>query len=451
MRRLEPVLWTKGTLLNPQHLQCQDRFLENSLQFQLQALEFRPWGFSRLQISQEALATGSFGISEASGIFPDGLPFDMPRSDTAPPARSIAESFEDGKEHVDVYLTVPQYREGGLNIVHAERDAVARYRAEMEMVRDENTGQSEKPVMVACKNLRLSIGDENRDGSSALRIARVHKTAANLFQLDPRLVPPLLDFGASDYLASMARRLVEILAAKSNELSSSRRQKNQSLADFTASDIPRFWLLYTANAALPALRHLFETRRGHPEALFSEMLSLAGSLSTFSSKIQPRDFPAYNHDELGLCFTELDIQLRTLLETVVPDNYVSLPLKGVQPSIYSTSLDNEKYLTNTRMYLAIAADLSQPELIMRTPQLIKVCSADSIDHLVQRALPGVSLTHVSTPPAAIPVKLNFQYFALNQNGGPWETILRARNLAAWIPGDIPNPRAELVIVLPRSE
>lgn len=450
MRRLEPVLWTKGTLLNPQQLQSQDRFLENSLQFHLEALQFRPWGFRRLQISQEALATGSFVISDAAGIFPDGLLFDMPRSDAAPSARSIAESFHEGKEHIDVYLTVPEYREGGLNILHAQRETIARYRAEMEMVRDENTGHSEKPVMVARKNLSLSIGDENRDGSSALRIARVHKTAANVFQLDPRLVPPLLDFGTSDYLVSIARRLVEILSAKSNELSSTRRQKNQSLADFTASDIPRFWLLYTANSALPGLRHLFETRRGHPEALFSAMLSLAGALSTFSSKIQPRDFPRYNHEELGECFTELDVQLRTLLETVVPDNYVSLPLKGVQPSIYSTSIDNEKHLANTRMYLAIAADLSQPELITRTPQLIKICSADSIDHLVQRALPGVSLTHVSTPPAAIPVKLNFQYFALNQSGGPWETILRARNLAAWIPGDIPNPRAELVIVLPRN-
>ena len=450
MRRLEPVLWTKGTLLNPQHLQSQDRFLENSLQFHVQALQFRPWGFRRLRISQEALAAGSVVVSEASGIFPDGLLFDMPRSDAAPPARSIAEYLDGRKEHVDLYLTVPQYREGGLNIVHAGREGEARYKAAMEMVRDENTGQSEKPVMVARKNLRLVTGEENRDGCSALRIGRVSKTAANLFQLDPHVVPPLLDFGASDYLVSIARRLVEILSAKSTELSGSRRQKNQSLADFTASDIPRFWLLYTANAALPGFRHLFETRRGHPEALFSDMLSLAGSLSTFSFKIQPRDFPTYNHDELGACFTELDIQLRTLLETVVPDNYVSLPLKGVQPSIYSTLLDNEKYLANTRMYLAIAADLSQADLITRTPQLIKICSADSIDHLVQRALPGVPLTHVSTPPAAIPVKLNFQYFALNQSGGPWETIVRARNLAAWIPGDILNPRAELIIVLPRS-
>src|SRR5690349_20530986 len=59
MRRLQPVIWTKGTLLNPQHLQMQDRFLESNLEFQLNSLAFRPWGFSRLQIDQEALSNGS--------------------------------------------------------------------------------------------------------------------------------------------------------------------------------------------------------------------------------------------------------------------------------------------------------------------------------------------------------------------------------------------------------
>ncbi len=55
------------------------------------------------------------------------------------------------------------------------------------------------------------------------------------------------------------------------------RQKNQSLADFTAADIANFWLLYTINNYFPLLRHLFETRGGHPEELYSAMLSLAGA------------------------------------------------------------------------------------------------------------------------------------------------------------------------------
>ena len=70
MKRLQPVIWTKGTFLSPQHLQLQDRFLENLLQFHLDSLSFRPWGFRSLQISREALAAGSLGISSASGIFP---------------------------------------------------------------------------------------------------------------------------------------------------------------------------------------------------------------------------------------------------------------------------------------------------------------------------------------------------------------------------------------------
>jgi type VI secretion system protein ImpJ len=79
---------------------------------------------------------------------------------------------------------------------------------------------------------------------------------------------------------------------------------------------------------------------------------------------------------------------------------------------------------------------------------VKICSASHIEHLVRQALPGVPLTYVPQPPGAIPVKLNFQYFALTQTGPAWESIQRARNFAAYIPGDLPNPQAELIIVLP---
>ena len=142
MRQLEPVIWTKGTLLNPQHLQMQDRFLEDTLQFHLNALTFRPWGFSRLRIDHEALAGGQFVISEAAGIFPDGLLFDIPASEGGPPARSLAGAFEPDQQSMDVFLAVPEYREVGINVSGSGRDSDTRYRAEHVLVRDENTGLS---------------------------------------------------------------------------------------------------------------------------------------------------------------------------------------------------------------------------------------------------------------------------------------------------------------------
>jgi type VI secretion system protein ImpJ len=447
MTRLQPVIWSKGTFLTPQHLQIQDRFIENTLRFQLEALNFRPWGFQSLQIDHEALSAGVLSVSSASGIFPDGLLFDIPNSDPGPPPKQLADSFEVDNDILEVFLAIPHHRERGLNVSASQIGADTRYRAEVALLRDENSGQSEKPVQIARKNFRLLAQGEAREGVSALPVVRVKRTLAGLYQVDPHFVPPLLEFSASEYLVSMLRRLIEILSAKSSQLSGGRRQKNQSLADFTASDIANFWLLHTINSNFPALNHIFEAKKCHPERLFSAMRTLAGSLTTFSGDIHPRDLPTYDHDALSFCFADLDEKLRLLLETVVPSNFVSLPLKMIQQAVYGTSIPDDKYLKNTKMYLAINAEMNQGELIGKTPQLVKVCSASHIEHLVRQALPGVPLTHVTAPPSSIPVKLNYQYFSLSQGGVAWEAIGRARNFAAYVPGDFPNPQLELIILL----
>ncbi|MBI3681795.1 MAG: type VI secretion system baseplate subunit TssK [Acidobacteria bacterium] len=448
MKRLQPVIWMKGAFLNAQHLQSQDRFLDNTLQFQMESLSSYPWGFRELRLDQEALAAGNIAISRASGIFPDGLLFDLPDADPAPPLRPITEYFEKDQTQCDVYLAIPQYRERGLNVSMGSRNADTRYLADVIMLRDENTGATEKPVQVARKNFRFLFEGENLKGYSSLRMARVRKTSAGTLQMDTRFQPPLLDIATSDYLMSIARRLVEILSAKSSILAGLRRQKNLTLADFGTSDIANFWLLYTVNSHFPLIQHLFETRRGHPQELFMTMLSLAGCLTTFSTLIHPRDLPKYDHEDPEPPFSDLDEKLRNLLETVVPSNFVSLALKLVAPHIYATALADDKYFKDTRMYLAINADMNEGELIAKAPSLIKVCSANHIEHLVRQALPGVLLTHTPRPPSAIPVKLNHQYFSLNLSGVYWEAVLRARNLAAYVPGDFPSPQLELIILLP---
>jgi type VI secretion system protein ImpJ len=451
MKRLQPVIWSKGTFLTPQHLQIQDRFIENSLQFQLDALAFRPWGFQRLHIDQEALASGDFAIASASGIFPDGLLFDIPESDPAPPPRNIADCFEVDSDTLDIYLAIPPFRDSGANVSIGHANGDTRYKADFMQMRDENTGLSERPVQVARKNFRFLTGAELREGSSALRVATVRRTPTSVYQVDPVSVPPLLDFAANPYLVSIVRRLVEILSARSSQLAGARRQKNQSLADFTAADVANFWLLYTINSWFPLINHLFAAGTGHPERLFEAMLSLAGALTTFSTSVHPRDLPAYDHNNLSFSFSDLDEKLRILLETVVPSNFVALPLKLVKSSIYAAAINEDKYLANTRLYLAVNAEMNPGELINRAPQLMKVCSANHIEHLVRQALPGLSMTHVAVPPGAIPVKLNYHYFSLSQGGLAWEAIVRSRNIAAYVPGDFPNPQLELIVLLPSAQ
>jgi type VI secretion system protein ImpJ len=451
MKQLQPVLWTKGTFLTPQHLQLQDRFLEDSLNFRLQALKFCAWGFSELVLDQELLADGHLAVSRASGIFPDGLLFDIPGSDQPPPSKALAEFFDPGVRDLDIYLTVPDYRQKGLNVSPVGQSAGSRYLAEIKTVVDENSGTSEKPIQIARKNLRLLAANETREGSSALRIANVERSEAGVFRLNTRFVPPLLEVRASEFLRSLINGLLEILSAKSTQLSATRRQKNQSLADFTSSDIANFWLLYTVNSHIPVLSHLLQGQRSHPEELFSALTALGASLTTFSTTIRPRDLPLYDHSELSKVFNDLDQKLRLLLETVVQTNVISLPLKQVKNTIYATAIDQDKYFDNTRMYLAISAESPEESIIRRVPQLLKVCSATHIEQLISKALPGIVLSHLPSPPSAIPIKMKYQYFSLNQSGAPWEAVTRTSNLAAHVPGDFPNPQMELLILLPQAD
>jgi type VI secretion system protein ImpJ len=448
MRQLQNVLWTKGVLLSPQHLQVQDRFLEDTLGFKLAALSFFPWGFRRLEIDREALTAGSLAFSAASGLLPDGLAFDMPDADPVPAPRPLEEDWTGDRTSLDVFLAVPELRPGGRNVSVAPHERGTRYFAEVQMRRDDNTGLGEKPIHVARKSFRLLTEADALDGHTVLPAARVVRSATGEFQLDPQYVPPLLDITASPHLVSIARRLVEILTAKSTSLSGARRQRSKGLADFGVSDIANFWLLYTVNTHMPGFRHLYETKHGHPAELYAAMVALAGALTTFSTSIQPRMLPEYEHSRLSECFGRLDSMVRELLETVVPTNHASLPLRMTEPSMYATAIDQDRYLVSTQMYLAVAASLKPEDLLRRVPQLFKVSSADQIDRLIKRALPGISLTHVPNPPSALPVRLDYQYFAMDLTGSDWDAIKVARNLAVYVPSEVPEPRLELVILFP---
>ena len=50
MRQLQPVIWSKGTLLSPQHLQAQERFVQDTLRFYMESLGDTLWGFAHLQL-----------------------------------------------------------------------------------------------------------------------------------------------------------------------------------------------------------------------------------------------------------------------------------------------------------------------------------------------------------------------------------------------------------------
>ncbi len=448
MRQLEPVLWTKGVLLTPQHLQTQDRHFSDLLAFQLAALTGAAWGFGRLEIDLEALAAGSFALGHAAGIFPDGLPFELPASDPLPEPRPLGAAWEPDQAELDLYLAVPDHRIGGQNVSTGAGSRSTRYRAEMVALRDENTGLMEKPVQVARRNLRLLTGNESLEGCSTLRVGRVRRSSTGAYELDPGCIPPLLNYAASPALIALTRRLVEILSARSTALAALRRQHTKGRAQFGAQDTSSFWLLYTINTHLPEIRHLFQTRWAHPAALHRALAALGGALTTFSRTVHPSNMPDYDHADPGPSLARLDAIVRDLLETVIPARYIGLPLVPIEGGIHAAAIDRDDHFRGPQWYLAVSASVGAADLIQRVPQNLKVASVDGLDRLIRRSLPGLVLQHAPEPPAALPIKLNHQYFHVERSGAEWEAVLRSRKLGVFVSSDLPDAHLELLIVLP---
>jgi type VI secretion system protein ImpJ len=91
--------------------------------------------------------------------------------------------------------------------------------------------------------------------------------------------------------------------------------------------------------------------------------------------------------------------------------------------------------------------MGEAELITKVPSLVKMCSAKFVSDLVKRALPGLTLTHLEVPPAAVSARVDSQYFTVNRSGPCWEHIMQTRSVGVYVPGELPAPELELIVIL----
>jgi len=431
--------------LGPHQFQTQNRYFEDSLEFATSLVHYAPYGLLGVQLDPEALRNGTLSLIHARGLFADGLAFDMPDCDAVPATRGIAEVFPPTREGVVVSLAVPQRKEGGRNCTLNGDSTGTRYVAESRPFADESSGGDERAVRVGRKNFALLLDVEPAAGLATLPLARIVRDGAGHYALDPAFVPPCLQIAASERLMLLLRQLIEILDEKSAVIGKGGGKSRP--ADFGVREVANFWLLHAINAALAPLRHMWTSKRAHPEELFLELGRLAGALCTFGLDSHPRTLPAYRHEDLGGCFDALYRHIREHLEIIVPTGYISVRLQKIAPSFYEGEIEDARCLGRSRWIFGIASPAGEAELITRTPLLVKICSSRFVGELVKRAMAGLALTHLPTPPTAIPARLEAQYFGISRTGPFWDHIVETRRVGIYVPAELPDPELELLVVL----
>jgi type VI secretion system protein ImpJ len=446
MKFLSRVVWSEGMYLSPHHFQTQSRYFEDSMAFLSASLWREPWGLLHIELDQKALRNGTASLLHASGIFPDGLPFELPNSDPPPPIRNLLEVFPSTDAVLPLHLTVPIRRDNGFDTDLSAANG-GRFTRMPRLLRDETNGIDEREVDLGQKNIRLMTEAELTADVLSIPIAHVLRDGRGNLVCDEEFIPPCLRISASEPLMLLVKRLLDAAGEKSATVARSAKRAGRFEAGTAALDVANYWFLHALHNAIPPLHHLATQRHAHPEDIFIELSRLAGALCTFSVESDPRNLPAYNHRDPGPAFRDLDAHIRKHLEIVVPSNTVTLRFHEVEPYIHDADVTDERCLRRARWVLGMRSALGESDLLRMAPRLVKVCSSKFVPELVKRALPGMTLNHLPVPPTAIRAEADMQYFAIETTGPCWEHILQTRKVGVYIPGEIARPEFDLTVIV----
>ncbi|HEX4509471.1 MAG TPA: type VI secretion system baseplate subunit TssK, partial [Burkholderiaceae bacterium] len=285
------VIWSEGMFLQPQHLQQHDRHLQTQLEGRTASLRPYSWGFTSLELDDDLLKLGKVALRSASGVLPDGTPFNLPGDDDLPEPLDIPE----GSAKALVVLALPVRRAGAAESGGSGReDALLRYRTSESEVSDSNDLDAEKALMqLGSLNLRLALEPDVVNAHATLGVVRVaERLSDSRVVLEDDYCPPCLDFKVAARLKRFSAELHGLLQQRGEALAARLGQEATGSAE-----IADFLLLQIVNRAQPLAAHLDSMTGCHPEHLFQATVQLAGELSTFSQRDRrPPVFPVYRHD-----------------------------------------------------------------------------------------------------------------------------------------------------------
>ena len=221
-------------------------------------------------------------------------------------------------------------------------------------------------------------------------------------------------------------------------------------AGTSALDVSNYWFLHALCSALPALRNHLASKRSHPEEVYHDLVKLAGALCTFSLESNPSQVPAYTHRDLSTTFHDLDRHIRHHLDIVIPPNSITLQFERQDQFIFAAAVQDERCLRRARWIFGIRSDIGEAALLRLAPARAKICSAEGVGKLVQRALPGLELLHLPVPPSSLRAQADMHYFSINLDGPCWQHILQTRKVGVYLPQELGRSAFEVTVIVEKN-
>ena len=442
--KIEQPLWGRGVMISPQHFQQQTTYTAWSAECIAQMGLNHPWGVIRAEFDADVLKFGRLQARHLHLRFQDGTLIDTSKGDDLPPVL-----IPEGDDVVVVVLALPLLRANGGNCLQPDdvAERPVRYRQRWRDIRNQ-FGDDTRQIAVIKPELTLRYAHQNNADYLVCPVARLQQDSQGGWTQDNAFLPPPLTVQSSPWLLNQLDQLITQLRARLHRLMAMRRESNERMADFAVADVSLFWLLNALNSAEPVLVQFLRFPQSAPERLYTELARLAGSLLTFSLAHQVSAIPAYQHAQLNAVFPPLFDLLSDLLEASLPSRVVSIEMEHDRRlHQWLARLQDPRLREEADFYLSVRSPLPAAQLQEQFPRQCKVGSPDSVTDLVNASQQGIPLRPLRHVPAAIPLRLENHYFALDLSHPAAAEMLASGSCMFYVPGMLGEPELELFAVL----
>jgi type VI secretion system protein ImpJ len=436
--------------LRPQHFQMFSRQLGGMVADVWRRTQPFLWGFSDLEIADDALESFSFALRRCEAVLRDGTWIQFPTNLRVHP-RDFKEALNTSDGRLPVYLAIPLLREGEANTLGLAGDGATagldlRYQVEAIEAADENLGGPGRAIEIRKLSGRILFGGESLEGYEVLPIALLQRAGygSNAPVLAADFIPPLLDIAAWPELVKLGESVLHRVESKHRYLRAEVAEGRIVLDTEGTGGWQPVLKLQIVGSFLHVLRQLTASPGIHPFQLYLELTRLAGELSIFEDDGDALNVPLYDHDRLGECFHSLAYILERLLERILSGRFIRVEFK-LEGEILVARLRDEWLTREAVTYLCIESDLSDRELLSRI-ETAKIGTSSDLPLLKQRRLFGLDIELLKRTPGGLPARENLHYFSIAKEGPYWDGVARTREMA--ISGGIdPRLRFSLFIVL----
>jgi type VI secretion system protein ImpJ len=113
---------------------------------------------------------------------------------------------------------------------------------------------------------------------------------------------------------------------------------------------------------------------------------------------------------------------------------------------YAAELPPTIFEGRNRFYLVLSTETDPKSVLQSITTIAKISSRETLPLLIARALPGVGLKHLETPPQELPRRAQSIYFQIDHHSDQWAFVQKGKNVGLYwdtAPGDL---KVEMMVV-----